>query len=693
ASRGSAGPRRRPPGGGLAAGTVTRRCPLDVPPRDDARVATGSERKRPVAAWFGPLVAVAIALFLTRPVWGGRPVAGEDAMFHLLRAEVGIDLLLDGRLDGWFPRFYLGHQTYIVYGPGLSWAIALVRALTFGLLSTTGAQKVVAVGAFAALPPCVAFLARSYGLGRRAAGLAAVLSLLVSSVFGPGIEGLFLVGLQSHQLGAVYFCLALGALLRVPVDDRARWMVLGAGALALLAITHTISMAVLLVVLPLSLAVLPLTEQVSVAGLRRLLVTGLGGAGLTGFWLVPAVAHRNLRGQPATWATPSLGARVGDILDGRLLFRPWVAAIVLAAWIFSALRVWNRQRYAAALLLVPVVYLVIGHYAAHRWPEDLVGTHLANRGLGYIGIVTVLPLAALVAAATRRVVTWDRRADIALVLVVGVIVFAALGSLRNLPGEFSEPIPQLRAAAAELSEVVPAGARFATQRDYPDEISRTGVIHPETWLARASGRNLLNGVGLESSLARRAPFAPDELADRPPEQSADVMAGLGVTHVVTTTDALAESLTASERFRVIWQESPIAILAVRPQSGYPEPSSLVSTTVPATASLAIRDPEHLEIQARTSAATRVTLAIAWSPKWHGTLDGEQVELARGDDGLIEVELPQGASALSLEYREDGWSVLGVLVTVATVLTGAMLLWRRRRTRDGQSTSSSFSRMA
>ena len=645
-------------------------------------VVTGTERARPVAAWWGPLVAIALALFVTRPVWGGGPVAGEDVMFHLLRAEVGIDLLLDWRLDAWFPRFYLGHQTYIVYGPGLSWAIALVRGLTFGLLSTTGAQKVVAVGAFAALAPCVAFLARSYGLGRRAAGFAAVLSLLVSSMFGPGIEGLFLVGLQSHQLGAVYFCLALGALLRVPIDDRVRWVVLGAGALALLAITHTISMAVLLVVLPLSLAFLPLTDHVSLAGLRRLLVAGLGGAGLAAFWLVPAMAHRNLRGLPATWATPSLGSRVGDILDGRLLFRPWVATIVLAAWIFGALRVWGRQRYAAALLVVPVAYLVVGHYAAHRWPEDLVGTHLANRGLGYVGVVAVLPLAALVAAATRRLVMWDRRADIALVLVVGAVVFAALGPLRNLPGEFSEPTPQLRAAAVELSAVVPDGARFATQRDYPREIGRTGVIHPETWLARASGRNLLNGVGLESSLARRAPFEPYELANRPPEQSADVMVGLGVTHVVTTTDALAESLTASDRFRVIWRERPIAILAVRPQPGYPEPSSLVSTAVPATASLAVRDPEHLEIRARASAATGATVAVSWSPKWHGTIDGRPVELARGDDGLIEVELPQGPSALSLEYRDDGWSVLGVLVTVSTALSGAVLLWRRPR-REGR----------
>jgi uncharacterized membrane protein YfhO len=145
----------------------------------------------------------------------------------------------------------------------------------------------------------------------------------------------------------------------------------------------------------------------------------------------------------------------------------------------------------------------------------------------------------------------------------------------------------------------------------------------------------------------------------------------------------------------VWRESPIAILAVQPRSGHPEPSSLVSTTVPATARTALADPEHVEVRVRASSATRATLAIAWSPKWHGTLDGESVDLIRGADGLIEVELPEGASALSLEYREDGWGLVGVLVTVATVLTGALLLLYRRiaRRQRGQSTSRSFSRMA
>ena len=49
--------------------------------------------------------------------------------------------------------------------------------LSLGLVSVAGAFKVVVIGSFLALPLAVAFLTRSLGLGRRAAGLAAVLAL------------------------------------------------------------------------------------------------------------------------------------------------------------------------------------------------------------------------------------------------------------------------------------------------------------------------------------------------------------------------------------------------------------------------------------------------------------------------------------------------------------------------------------
>jgi uncharacterized membrane protein len=177
----------------------------------------------------GVLVAVVVALWSTGGAWGGLPPHGEDVMSYLVRADFALPhLVAHGRLDGWFPRYYLGYQEFLFNGPGVVWAMGAARVVTFGALSNPGALKVVGVVSFAALPAAVAFLARSLGLGRLAAGIAAILSLLVSSQFGPGLQGLYAVGLVSHQLGAPLFCLALGALLRVPRDTRLRWVLLAA---------------------------------------------------------------------------------------------------------------------------------------------------------------------------------------------------------------------------------------------------------------------------------------------------------------------------------------------------------------------------------------------------------------------------------------------------------------------------------
>jgi hypothetical protein len=641
-------------------------------------------------------------------------------MAHLVRLDFGIpQLVAHGRLDGWLPRFYLGYQEFLFNGPGLTWAVAVVRGVTLGLLSDPGGAKVVGVVSLAALPAAVAFLARSVGLGRLAAGIAAVLSLLVSSLFGVGLQGLYLTGLLSHQLGAVFFCVALGALLRVPADPRWRWMLLAAVSLGALVITHLISVLVLAVLFPL-LALGLRREHLGPAAFTRLALTVLLAAGLIAWWLVPAIVHRDLRGQVATWETPPFGDRIDAIVDGRILFRPYTIWVLAAGWIYGLTRV-RRRPFALALLAAPVVYLAIAHAAASLWPDNEIALQLANRGLGYAGLLAVLPLAAGLAAAARLAgrrpgrSSWVVPAAAAAALAIAVgLVISPLGPDRAVVRQLPEPVPQLRRAAAELRRRVPDGARFATQRDYPAEIARTGVIQPATWLARTSGRDSLNGFNLESSSTPALALEPDlRLGRRTPEADADVLSRLGVSHLVTTGDALASAVASSGRFERVWSEPPVAIFAVRPRAGHPEPAALVTTDAPATAEVRRADPERLRVDVDATRATPATVAVAWSPKWHARVDGRAVPLGRTDRGLMAVRLPAGRSVLELSYGPDGWDRAGVVVSALTVALVAALGVRalRRRSystatvaaspppsqspslRGRQSTSSSFSRMA
>ena len=280
----------------------------------------------------------------------------------------------------------------------------MVHWLSLGLISAATAFKVVVIGSFLALPLAVAFLARSLGLGRRSAGLAAVLSLCVSSPFGgAGIPGTFDIGLVAHQFGAVPTVLALGGMLRVAVDRRRRWVLVTAAALAAVLVSHAISAIILAVLLAIMLATLPLTDRVTTGALGRLAATTALAGGLAAFWLVPVAAHRDLHGMLTSWENPPLARRLADILGGQLLFRGSLTVWFLAAgWLFCVVRFKARRRWALALLACPFAYLWVAD-AFLRWESNhLVSLQLANRGLGYAGLVAVLPLAALLGHLGRR---------------------------------------------------------------------------------------------------------------------------------------------------------------------------------------------------------------------------------------------------------------------------------------------------
>jgi len=226
---------------------------------------------------------------------------------------------------------------------------------------------------------------------------------------------------------------------------------------------------------------------------------------------------------------------------------------------------------------------------------------------------------------------------------------------------------------------VPDGARFAAERDFPAEVARTGVIHPETWLAHASGRNSLNGFNLESSSTPRAAVFMDHVNDVSVTRAALRLSRYGVTHVVATSDHFAQRLGRSPRFQAVWRSAPLTILALQPSPGSPAPASQISAVAPVVARLTHAEAEHLGFEIEAPDRTVVSLALAWSPKWHARIDGAPVSLTAARDGLIELTVPAGRRALRLDYRRDAWDRLGVVLTLITLAAGTLVLRRRRPT--------------
>jgi hypothetical protein len=617
-------------------------------------VAPAEKGRSALAGWPGAALVTGAAVLLMHRAWGPRLPAGDDVTAHLVRAQFGLSqLVLHGKLDGWFPRLMVGHQEFLFYGPGFVWLQGLVRAGTFGLLSLAGATKVLAVVGVVGVAPAMIFLARSLDLDWPAAVLAGVLALAVDNVYGVGLQGTFTTGLLPQQVAAPLVLVAVGASLRTLSRDGWRWPSVVSISLAAMALTHTISVAIFAFFVVLALAAMLIHRRPPWSAWRRLLVAGAFAVGICGFWVVPFLAHRNLHGPVATWSTPPFGERMSQVWHGTILIGPKVAAILMVGMLWAALRSVQRRPYALLLLAGPMAFVGFSYFVLRQFPHNEIAVQLLNRGEGYAALLAMLPVADLAAEAGRR---WRRAGDAAAAVAVIVVVFVLPGkhaSWRTTSLQQGPPSADARAVARELRRVVPSGGKFATERDFPAEISLTGVPHPDIWFGWASGRDTLNAFNIESSFSVGPPLIPEELAHVVPEQAADDLSAVGVTDVVTVRADTTELFSHSPKFRPELISGALGVFAIDP--------------VPPVLTPVHGNSEHLRGEVSGTDGNAV-VPLSWSPKWHATLDGRPVHSGFDGRHLLEVAVPDIAPhRVELRFKPDVYDRLGVLVTLLTLL--------------------------
>lgn len=691
----------------------------------------------------GLAVSVLVSIWLTWGIWGAGVPAGDDTAAHVVRAEYAMEhFFTAGSLDGWQSSFGLGYQQFLFIGPGFSLLVATIQVLTLGTMSALTATKVATVVSFVLVPLSVAFLAWAFGLGRRVAGVAAVLSLAVSSVYGgAGLASTFGTGLLPNLLGSAVLMVAFGGVVLVVRRPSPRRVVFTAAAAAALVATHPIA-AIVLGFLSTALVLAagtewfawhaptlgrrlaPWLDRVAPAPgsgafavptgsadprpptvrpllgppTRRLVAlaaSGLLAIGMAGFVLVPLLAHRDLRGENSAWPDVALGTRLIGIWRGEFLYRPWVALLVVIGFVFVGLLALGRRRGALTLVLTPVMYLVLARVFITLTPDNIVAIQLTNRSMANVGLIAVLPLAALIAAprgsATRvaRATGAHPRPTNPVALVADALVPVALAALVVLvPSGLDReratvvtPTPSLQAMADQLRVLVPEGARFATQRLPARERALTGMSHPDLWLAWATGANTLNIYNLESSAVFEPVYEAEHLTDRPPDEVAARLSRLGVSHLALVDASAAAELVRSPSFTTVWADGSMAVLGVRPQAGQPPPAALVTAPAPIDADLVGADPQHLVIEAATVEPTVATVAVAWSPKWRVAVNGTAVPTGATVDRLVEVPVPGGPATITLDYGPDTADLVGRGLTVVSLALAIGVLVRARRRRD------------
>ena len=686
-----------------AADADERRDPDPSPLLDDEVAAPVARQSRPPRFhWVAPVIGAYLGAWMVRRMWGSALIAGADSTAIAARTDRTIsDVLANGHFNGWSPYFSIGHDAFLINPPGFTIIVAAIRVVTFGQLSTAGAIKIAVLLSFVVLPLAVSRCARSLGVDRRVAALSGILSVTVTVFAGFGVRGVFETGLYPFQVAAPLFFFALAALVDAACKPSLRRSTIAALWIAALVLTHILMATVLVYCTTCALVVMYLARRATfgVKSCAAVVGAGLGALALTAVWLFPLAAHRSLAGRAATWVPPTFHEQIADALEGRRLYDKALARLIIAGWIFVVIVALRGRRRALIPCAVAGGSIVAVHVVRGLYPGD-VTSQMPWRSMTSIGVIALIPAATLVAAVAdlsggllRRVgdhfsavaALARHRGLVAEVLGVAVCMAFVFGiDDRTTPaGQLTDPIPEMHDAAALLHQMVPEGARFAVEEDFPTEIGRLGVIAPARWLAWASERNELNTFNPELNKSATAAVVR-EIHDGS-SGVAGRLAALGVTHVVTTSDETALRFTQTGELSLLEVRRPLRIWAVN-STERADPRALLSVdggTLGATYER--RSNEHHRFVVDVSQTTNVSVAIAYSPRWNLTIDGRSVEPERLFDGRMKFELPAGRHEVVLDYGRDWRTVVGAVVSTVAFVVSILLIWRTRRQKISDAT--------
>ncbi len=353
-----------------------------VPPRTDGARPRGRggavlQRRLQLTCVVGACLFV---FWQMRPdlLFSNTTPAGGDMAAHVWGPAFLRDHLLPaGRLSGWAPDWYAGFPAYHFYMVLPSLAIALASfVIPYGV-----AFKLVAVAGLVTLPLAAALFVRLAGLRFPAPAIAAMFTLpflfdTSFSIYGGNVAST-LAGEFAYSISLSLMLVYLGVVLRGLRTGRHR--VLAGVLLALVGLTHLIPAIFAVAATGVALAMQPGRRP-----LRWVAVTGVLGAALAAFWLLPfwwrRAYYHNIDWVNLSEYWPNL---VRD---------DW-SWILVGAWAGLLVGILRRQR-----LVLYVAALAALAAGAYRWiPQGVLWNarllpfyYLAMLLLAALGVATLL---------------------------------------------------------------------------------------------------------------------------------------------------------------------------------------------------------------------------------------------------------------------------------------------------------------
>ncbi len=630
-------------------------------------------------AWLPPALLSAYAVAFGWRALGGGLLVFDDHPGQLYRLVHAITLgLAPWRLD---PGWWTGYAELQYYPPGFAWLGALLHQAALGALAPAAVYE--ALLWLAWLLPGVA----TYAFLRRLLGdpwLAlpgAFVALTLSAGCRSGVEEGLRWGLVAARLGWGVLPLLAWSLLRW-AEGAARPPLASAALVAVVILLHPAHAP--------AAAALVLLAAVHAEPRRRRLVEGglilALGFGLASVWLLPLVAHLGMA-LPLAWQDMSLAALAWRVVSQPVLIA--LALLGLAGWRLGSPALAPGGRWLLALTptmagLVALDALVAAPLGMAWLPADRLmdGLHLA----------LVLGGAAGFAALASRFA----RPVIPALLALAICVPLSWGP--EEPGLSLWPDPRQWPKEQEVVRGLRLDALWDAIRSAPPGrvlFLRSGVTldwRPEWWRPHThitaltplrTGRSMVGGTFTHPSPVAGLLYT-GSAANRPLTMLAEQREGrslfgrplelldadtfnrlagrLGVSIVVALDEDVERSPFLTEN-QLLKKHSRIGsfrvFIAAEPRS---EPAAI--------------GLQRWRVDVPGLASGWLPVSIAYSPLWVARTGGARLAARADDLGLLEVELPPGATSLELEHRPGVVEWAGVGLSLLS-LAGLALGWLGR----------------
>lgn len=575
---------------------------------------------------FGPLLNTAVYLSFAafvciwfRVYFTSSVVAGVDLPGHIAATELLVQHLSHGSIRFHDPYWFTGYPAFQFYAFSahllaalLSFPLRLISDEPVRLAAHLQLLFLVATLPVAfryfLQPILIELFERDYARIRRFNWLIALTICAFTfwfinhdqQWFGIGAAAALNVGLFSQALAWHVTLFYFSTLMRIAIDEPVAKGAAGL-LLCLLILTHTLTAIFALFVAMLLFAFNPLKR-------KTYAIEAVLGFALTSFWFLPFLYYSN------TYVGQDIHRPSGDFLQAFLryplhglihsfrtdVFRTLLAMdlnnLIVAGCILGGL-FYSRMlksklffQFAAAMLLTLVIF-GSGYIAS----SITLGLHY-YRFIGYVFLIMTALCAVVPIALLAPNVAGERLYARKAILLM--IVILSLSSSVSFPHYEREQIKSnvgresLRDEQLVLDYLAKTPLRGRVQFEYFSDYARFPFLsahYMESELRKRTGRESINGLFIQSSMAYRLPIATANLlgmygyhlqllfVDRAKlsgQALANQLRSLGITHIVAATDTLSQkllSIAVAEPFRA----GRYTVLQIANETDHPVTPSIV----------------------------------------------------------------------------------------------------------------------